>query len=144
MDLETRKKISRTMKGHSNFEGHKHTHATKIQIAISQEGHKNAKDHKWAVDKETGKETRIKGGKNLPKGNRWGRTRSFSQWIHAKEETEVKDIDQQTTEDAVELNTSLHADRIIQMVQQDKANREQVCPKPEIASFAKFKDFKTS
>ena len=89
MDLETRKKISRTMKGHSNFAGHKHTHATKIQIGISQEGHRNAKDHKWVTDKESGVEHRVKG--DVPKGMRKGRTRAFSQWIHAKEEKEVWD-----------------------------------------------------
>ena len=77
------------MKGHSNFAGHKHTHATKIQIGISQEGHRNAKDHKWVTDKESGVEHRVKGG--VPKGMRKGRTRAFSQWIHAKEEKEVWD-----------------------------------------------------
>lgn len=83
MDIETRRKIARTMKGKSNFEGKRHTHATKIQIGISQEGHRNAKDHKWVTDKETGEERRVKG--NVPKGMRKGRTRAFSQWIHAKE-----------------------------------------------------------
>lgn len=83
MDIETRRKISRTMKGKSNFEGKRHTHATKIQIGISQEGHRNAKDHKWVTDKESGEEHRVKG--NKPKGMRWGRTKAFSQWIHAKE-----------------------------------------------------------
>ena len=71
------------MKGKSNFEGKRHTHATKIQIGISQEGHRNAANHKWVTDKETGKEQRVKGDK--PRGTRWGRTRAFSQWIHAKE-----------------------------------------------------------
>ena len=83
MDIETRRKISRAMKGKSNFEGKRHTHATKIQIGISQEGHRNAKDHKWVTDKETGQEHRVKG--NKPKGTRWGRTGAFSRWIHAKE-----------------------------------------------------------
>ncbi len=83
MDIETRRKIARTMKGKSNFEGKRHTHATKIQIGISQEGHRNAKDHKWVTDKETGQEHRVKG--NKPKGTRWGRTGAFSRWIHAKE-----------------------------------------------------------
>ena len=83
MDIETRRKIARTMKGKSNFEGKRHTHATKIQIGISQEGHRNAKDHKWVTDKETGEERRVKG--NVPKGMRKGRTQAFSQWIHAKE-----------------------------------------------------------
>lgn len=73
MDLETRKKIAKTMKGHSNFEGHRHTHATKLQIGISQEGHRNVKDHKWVVNKETGKTNRVKGA--LPKGTKWGRSR---------------------------------------------------------------------
>ena len=83
MDIETRRKISRTMKGKSNFEGKKHTHATKIEIGFSQEGHRNTKDHKWVTDKETGKEHRVKG--NIPKGMRRGRTPAFSQWIHTKE-----------------------------------------------------------
>lgn len=74
MDLETRRKISKAMKGKSNFEGKRHTHATKIQIGISQEGHRNAKDHKWVTDKETGQEHRIKG--RLPGGMRWGRSPS--------------------------------------------------------------------
>jgi hypothetical protein len=86
MDIETRRKISRAMKGKSNFEGKKHTHATKIQIGISQEGHRNAANHKWVTDKETGQEHRVKGDK--PKGSRWGRTRAFSQWVHNKENFE--------------------------------------------------------
>lgn len=182
MDIETRKKISRAMKGHSNFEGHKHTHAEKIQIAISQEGHKNAKDHKWAVDKETGKETRIKGGKGLPRGSRWGRTGAFSQWIHTKEETLPEHIvrignkyrlvskktgknlgtfdtradaeqherevqffkhmgedmqDEQITND--EQLQQDYTDHIVQMVQQDKAIRDQQPQKVEVASFKNFK-----
>ena len=82
MDLETRKKISRTMKGHSNFEGHKHTHASKVAIATSQEGHRNAAGLKWAINRNTGKETRVKN--SLPQGNRWGRTKAFKSWIHKK------------------------------------------------------------
>lgn len=77
------------MKGKSNFEGKRHTHATKLQIGFSQEGHRNAAGHKWTVDKETGKEHRVTGDK--PRGSRWGRTNRFSQWIHAKEENEVWD-----------------------------------------------------
>lgn len=78
MDIETKRKISRSMKGKSNFEGKRHTHATKIQIGISQEGHRNVKDHKWVTDKETGQEQRVKG--RLPKGTRWGRSpSSFSE-----------------------------------------------------------------
>ena len=77
MDLETRRKISQTMKGHSNFEGKRHSHATKLQIGFSQEGHKNAKDHKWATDKESGEEHRVKG--KLPKGLRWGRKSSLGE-----------------------------------------------------------------
>lgn len=79
MDIETRRKISQTMKGRSNFEGHKHTHATKLQIGFSQEGHRNAKDHKWATDKESGEEHRIKG--KLPKGLRWGRKGSLGEAV---------------------------------------------------------------
>lgn len=74
MDLETRKKISRTMKGKSNFEGHRHTHSTKLQIGWSMEGKKNAKGTKWTTDKNTGDEHRVRHG--LPKGNRWGRKSS--------------------------------------------------------------------
>lgn len=68
------------MKGHSNFEGHRHSHSTKLQIGFSQEGHRNAKDHKWVTDKETGEEHRVKG--NKPKGTRWGRRRSFSEMVN--------------------------------------------------------------
>lgn len=82
MDLETRRKISKTMKGHSNFEGHKHTHAEKEQIAMSQEGHRNAAGLKWSINRNTGKETRTP--TKLPQGNRWGRTREFKTWIHGK------------------------------------------------------------
>jgi hypothetical protein len=82
MDPETRAKISRTMKGHSNFEGHKHTHAEKKQIATSQEGHRNAAGLKWSINRNTGKETRT--AVKLPQGNRWGRTREFKSWIHHK------------------------------------------------------------
>jgi hypothetical protein len=89
MDADTKKKISNTMKGKSNFAGHTHTHATKIQIGISQQGHRNAKDHKWVTDKESGEEHRVKGDK--PRGSRWGRTGAFSHWVHAKEEKEVWD-----------------------------------------------------
>lgn len=74
MDLETRKKISKTMKGRSNFEGHRHTHSTKLQIAWSMEGQKNAEGTKWATNKNTGKESRVR--KGLPSGSRWGRRRS--------------------------------------------------------------------
>lgn len=80
------------MKGKSNFEGHRHTHASKIAIAFSQEGHKNAKDHKWAVDKETGKETRVKPGANLPRGNKWGRTAGFREWIKEEVLLEKKKV----------------------------------------------------
>lgn len=83
MDIETRRKISRAMKGKSNFQGKTHTHATKIQIGISQEGHRNAANHKWVTDKETGQEHRVKGDK--PKGTRWGRSGAFSRWIHKEE-----------------------------------------------------------
>lgn len=83
MDLETRKKIARTMKGHSNFEGHKHTHATKVQIGMSQEGHRNAAGLKWSINRNTGKETRT--ATKLPQGNRWGRTREFKSWIRGKD-----------------------------------------------------------
>ena len=79
MDLATRKKISQTMKGHSNFEGHRHTHAEREQIAMSQEGHRNAAGLKWSINRNTGKETRTKS--KLPQGNRWGRTRNFKTWI---------------------------------------------------------------
>lgn len=79
MDIQTRKKISRTMKGKSNFEGKRHTHSTKIQIGISQEGHKNAKDHKWVTDKESGQEHRVKG--KLPRGMRWGRKSSLGEAV---------------------------------------------------------------
>lgn len=92
MDIETRRKISRKMKGHSNFEGHKHTHAEKIAIAFSQEGHRNAKDHKWAVDKETGKETRVKPGAHLPRGKKWGRTAGFKEWIKEEVLLEKKKV----------------------------------------------------
>lgn len=85
------------MKGKSNFAGHHHTHAEKLAIAFSQEGHRNAKDHKWAVDKETGKETRIKPGQHLPRGNKWGRTAAFKQWI--KEEVL---LEKKKTADAIE------------------------------------------
>jgi hypothetical protein len=68
------------MKGHSNFQGHKHTHAEKLAIAFSQEGHRNAAGLSWSINKNTGKETRTKN--KLPKGNRWGRTSSFQKWIH--------------------------------------------------------------
>ena len=139
MDLQTRKKISRTMKGKSNFEGHKHTHATKIQIGISQEGHKNAKNHKWSVDKETGKETRVKGNL-LPKGNRWGRTRAFSQWIHAKEETEVNDNEQQIDQQNVEQTQLTRAEWIAQLALQDKEHRAQEVQKANVVSFKNFKN----
>ena len=92
MDIATRKKISRTMKGHSNFEGHKHTHAEKIAIAFSQEGHRNAKNHKWAINKETGKTTRVKPGANLPRGNKWGRTRSLKEWLKEEVLLEKKKV----------------------------------------------------
>lgn len=85
MDLATRKKISKTMKGHSNFEGHRHTHAEKIQIGFSQEGHKNAKGLHWSINRNTGQETRTK--TKLPQGNKWGRTKAFTNWIHGKKKT---------------------------------------------------------
>lgn len=77
MDIETRKKISRTMKGRSNFEGHQHTHVTKLKIAWSMEGHRNAAGTKWATNKDSGEEHRVRHG--LPKNSRWGRANRVSE-----------------------------------------------------------------
>jgi len=95
MDLATRKKISKTMAGKSNFQGHKHTHAEKLQIAMSQEGHKNAKGLHWSINKNTGQETRTK--TKLPQGNKWGRTKAFSSWIHSNDKSKKKKTNEEVT-----------------------------------------------
>jgi len=127
MDAETRKKISRTMKGRSNFEGHSHTHADKIAISSSMKGKRNAADHKWAVNKNTGKETRVKGG-GLPSGSKWGRTGAFKQWIQQEEVQlqEKKDVQQAIDSFVIFAQNHLGLDSLpqIEVNQEKDASKE--------------------
>lgn len=109
MDITTKNKISKAMKGHSNFEGKRHSHTAKLAIASARKGKDNIKGLKWAVNRKTGEEHRAN---SLPARSKWGRVAAFKTWIHSNddnkkhEEVEImakdhidesKELDQFTT-----------------------------------------------
>jgi hypothetical protein len=106
MDIATRKKISKTMQGHSNFEGKHQSHKAKLAIASARRGKDNIKGRKWSVNKKTGEEHR---GYSLPGRSKWGRVAAFKTWIHsndkAKHEETVMSNDSQLDEGKKVLNT---------------------------------------
>jgi len=65
---ETKRKISMTMKGKSNFQGKKHTRQTKLLIGNAQVGNQNVRGTYWAYNPDTSKEIRSKTRHYLPKG----------------------------------------------------------------------------
>jgi hypothetical protein len=72
-DETTRQKISRGLKGRSNFQGKKHTYETKEVMAEKKIGNDHAKDLYWAHDPKGTKETRVKDRNRLPQGFALGR-----------------------------------------------------------------------
>ena len=75
-----RNKISRTMKGKSNFEGKTHDRSEKKKIADAR-GHDDRVDgRKWIVNKITGKTNRAY--RITSQVTRYGRSlKSFKEWI---------------------------------------------------------------
>jgi hypothetical protein len=65
---ETKRKISMTMKGKSNFQGKKHSRETKLLIGNAQVGNQNVRGTYWAYNPDTSKEIRSKTRHFLPKG----------------------------------------------------------------------------
>lgn len=65
---ETKRKISLTMKGKSNFEGKKHSRQSRLLIGNAQVGNTNVKDTYWAYNPDTDKEIRYRSRHFLPKG----------------------------------------------------------------------------
>jgi hypothetical protein len=70
---ETRRKISQTMKGKSNFEGKKHTEETKRKMALRKLKNDHAKGLYWAHNPDTDQEIRVKSRHFLPEGYVLGR-----------------------------------------------------------------------
>jgi hypothetical protein len=84
MDIETRRKISRAMKGKSNFEGRRHNQITKIMIASSRFGKSNIqKGQRWCHHPESGKELRCF-EHEIPEGFKLGRSPEFKDYINGK------------------------------------------------------------
>ena len=55
----------------------------------------NAKGLHWSINKNTGQETRTK--TKLPQGNKWGRTKAFSTWIHSNDKSKKKKTNEEVT-----------------------------------------------
>jgi hypothetical protein len=72
-DEVTRQKISRGLKGRSNFQGKKHNLKTKEIMAEKKLGNDHAKELYWAHDPRGTKETRVKDRNDLPQGFALGR-----------------------------------------------------------------------
>ena len=118
MDIATRKKISKTMKGRSNFEGKHQSHKAKLAIAAARRGKDNIKGRKWSVNKKTGEEHR---GYSLPGRSKWGRVAAFKTWIHsndkAKHEETVMSQDKQVNEG---MDHILQAKQLINQAKREK------------------------
>ena len=72
-DETTRQKISRGLKGRSNFQGKKHNPETKEIMAEKKLGNDHAKELYWVHDPRGTKEKRIKDRNSLPPGYAIGR-----------------------------------------------------------------------
>lgn len=72
-DAATRAKISRTMKGKSNFQGKRHTEETKRVMAVKKFGNQHVKDLKWVHDPNGDTEKRVKSRLHVPSGYLIGR-----------------------------------------------------------------------
>lgn len=81
---DVRAKISRSMKGSSNFEGKTHTRGAIEKIKINRGHADRIKGKKWNHDPKTGKENR---DYNPPKGHIKGRTSAFKSWIQQKKDS---------------------------------------------------------
>ena len=73
LDEEVKNKISRTMKGKSNFHGKRHSEESKQAIGAKQIGNSNVKDRYWAHDPRSDSEIRVKSRLNIPVGYSQGR-----------------------------------------------------------------------
>ena len=58
--IESNMKTSRTMKGHSNFEGKRHTWESKEKIGFKMLDNDNVKDTYWINNPQTSKEKRVR------------------------------------------------------------------------------------
>lgn len=65
---ETKRKISMTMKGRSNFQGKKHSRQTKLLIGNAQVGNTNVRNTFWAHNPDTEQEIRYRSRHFLPRG----------------------------------------------------------------------------
>lgn len=65
---ETKRKISMTMKGKSNFQGKKHSRQSKLLIGNAQVGNQNVRGTYWAYNPDTSKEIRSRTRHFLPNG----------------------------------------------------------------------------
>ena len=72
-DETTRQKISKGLKGRSNFQGKKHNPETKEVMAEKKFGNDHAKELYWVHDPRGTKEKRIKDRNSLPPGYAIGR-----------------------------------------------------------------------
>lgn len=72
-DQATREKISKALKGRSNFQGKKHSEATKKIMAEKKLGNDHVKDRFWAHDPRGRKEKRLKSRQDLPHDMSFGR-----------------------------------------------------------------------
>jgi len=72
-DETTRQKISKGLKGRSNFQGKKHNPETKEIMSEKKIGNDHAKELYWAHDPRGSKETRVKDRNDLPQGFALGR-----------------------------------------------------------------------
>lgn len=80
---EVRAKISRSMKGSSNFEGKSHTRGSIEKIKINRGHDDRIKGKHWNHNPKNGKESR---DNNTPKGSVKGRVAAFKEWIKQKKD----------------------------------------------------------
>ena len=72
-DETTRQKISKGLKGRSNFQGKKHNPETKEVMAEKKLGNDHAKELYWVHDPRCSREKRVKDRNSLPPGYAIGR-----------------------------------------------------------------------
>ncbi len=72
-DEETRRKISETLKGRSNFQGKRHGEQTKEVMSVKKLGNQHTKNYVWAHDPRGSNEVRVKDLKDIPPGYSKGR-----------------------------------------------------------------------
>lgn len=74
----TKAKISKAMKGHSNFEGKHHTRSAKKELKQERGHDDRVEGRKWRTDKHSGEESRTY-KKGDPERYRWGR--KLGEWL---------------------------------------------------------------